>query len=165
MADTEHVDARQTDETAPMTDPPGSLWWPFTGAADVCYSQHDDDGVYRDCCMRAGLAYALELHEQQLRADRPPLHDEYGIRTTYISTLIREEPVSDNLPDTLDLIAAADASPSGRTDVLSREPIRRPVGDWSNVDAFSAEFQADVANAIPLKPAVVPIRDRGRRDG
>lgn len=44
------------------------LWWPFTGGADTCYLSHDDDGGYRECCMRAGLAYVLKLHEQQVRA-------------------------------------------------------------------------------------------------
>jgi len=48
---------------------PADLYWPFTGGADTCYLNHDDDGGYRECCMRAGLAYALKLHEQQMRAD------------------------------------------------------------------------------------------------
>lgn len=39
------------------------LWWPFTGGADTCYLSHDDDGGYRECCMRAGLAYALKVRD------------------------------------------------------------------------------------------------------
>lgn len=45
------------------------LYFPFTGALDTCYGEHDDDSDgYRECCMRAGLAYALKLHERQVRA-------------------------------------------------------------------------------------------------
>lgn len=45
---------------------PDALWWPFTGGMDTCFSEHD--GEYRECCWRAGLAYVLKLHEQQVRA-------------------------------------------------------------------------------------------------
>lgn len=58
----------QREDEQDGTDAP-DLYWPFTGALDVCYGNHDNDGDgYRECCMRAGLAYALKLHEQQVRA-------------------------------------------------------------------------------------------------
>jgi len=52
--------------TTVLPDTP-DLYWPFTGAADTCYLTHDNGDGYRECCMRAGLAYALKLREQQIR--------------------------------------------------------------------------------------------------
>ncbi|QOR55792.1 MAG: hypothetical protein YHS30scaffold324_24 [Catenulispora phage 69_17] len=61
----------QPDEqpTAEQDGAADNLYWPFTGALDTCYMEHHEDGDgYRECCLRAGLAYALPLHEQQVRA-------------------------------------------------------------------------------------------------
>lgn len=60
-----------------------------------------------------------------------PRSDEYGIRTVYAGTLISEEPVADNLSDALRLVRAAEAK--GRSDVVSREVIRREVGQWREI--------------------------------
>lgn len=61
--------AEQPQDAQPERDNPApGLWWSFTGGADTCYLNHDDNGSYRECCMRAGLAYVLKLYEQQIRA-------------------------------------------------------------------------------------------------
>lgn len=54
---------------------PADLWWSFTGAADTCYLEHHDAGAYRECCMRAGLAYALKVRDQ-LAQENGQLQDE-----------------------------------------------------------------------------------------
>jgi len=105
---------------------PDDLWWSFTGGLDTCFSEHD--GEYRNCCMRAGLAYALKVREQQLRAAQPQLTDEYGVRTTYVSGTMSEQPVSDNAEDANALIAEAEVR--GRADVVSRELLVRGVEEW-----------------------------------
>lgn len=52
-----------TDTVSDAPDP----YWSFTGAADTCYLTHDNGDGYRECCMRAGLAYVLKLREEQIR--------------------------------------------------------------------------------------------------
>lgn len=65
----EWLSAEQPQDAQPERDNPApGLWWSFTGGADTCYLNHDDNGSYRECCMRAGLAYVLKLYEQQIRA-------------------------------------------------------------------------------------------------
>jgi hypothetical protein len=88
-----------------------------------------------------GVVDRLKAQRTELRAENAglrehlntigPRSDEYGIRTVYVSTLISEEPVADNLSDALRLMAAAEAK--GRADVVSREVIRREVGQWRGV--------------------------------
>ena len=71
--------ADQPQDAQPERDNPASdLWWSFTGGADTCYLNHDDSGSYRECCMRAGLAYALEVRDQQVRTEAQPERDGDG---------------------------------------------------------------------------------------
>ena len=108
---------------------PDDLWWSFTGGLDTCFSEHD--GEYRNCCMRAGLAYALKVHKQHLRAAQPQLTDEYGLRIRHVSTLTEERAIADTLDGALEVLAEFDAK--GRADVVSRELIVRGVEEWRKV--------------------------------
>jgi len=94
-----------------------------TGPCLCCgYDKHDFD-----------QPYALELLEEldRLHAAQPQLTDEYGVRTTYVSGTMSEQPVSDNAEDANALIAEAEAK--GRADVLSRELLVRGVEEWRKV--------------------------------
>jgi len=67
----------------------------------------------------------------QLRAELAQLTPEYGVRTTYVSGTMSEQPVSDNAEDAHALIAEAEAK--GRADVVSRELLVRGVEEWRKV--------------------------------
>ena len=64
----------------------------------------------------------------RLRADRPPLTDEYGLRIRHISTLTEERAIADTLGGALEVLEAFDAQ--GRESVVSRELLVRGVEEW-----------------------------------
>lgn len=47
---------------------PAELWAVFDAGEDACWSVEGHDANWLDCCRKAGLAAALKLHEQQVRA-------------------------------------------------------------------------------------------------
>lgn len=79
--------------------------------------------------MRIVLAAALTLHDQRAE-ERQQLHDEFGLRVTYISTRNVEGAVGEALGDALAAIDQLDAQPGG---VLHRTIIQRPVGAWREI--------------------------------
>lgn len=80
------------------------------------------EGIDRDDEARAIVAAVLT----QLA-----LTDEYGIRVFYTSTLTEERTVADTLGEALAALDRFDAQ--GRRDVVSRELIQRPVGEWRKI--------------------------------
>ena len=73
----------------------------------------------------------LSTEIDHLRAARPQLTDEYGLRIHHISTLTEERAIADTLDDALEVLAAFDAK--GREDVVSRELLVRGVEEWRKV--------------------------------
>jgi hypothetical protein len=76
----------------------------------------------------------LELLDDvdRLRAAAAKLRTEYGARVTYADTLTAEGPIADTLDEALEALAAFDAK--GHANVVSRELVQRPVGEWHGVD-------------------------------
>ena len=68
----------------------------------------------------------------RLRADRPQLTDEYGLRIRHISTLTEERAIADTLDGALEVLAEFDAK--GRADVVSRTLRVRKVGEWQDFE-------------------------------
>jgi hypothetical protein len=68
----------------------------------------------------------------RLRADRPQLTDEYGLRIRHISTLTEERAIADTLGGALEVLAEFDARE--RPGVVSRKLRVREVGPWRDVE-------------------------------
>jgi hypothetical protein len=123
-AHTEDVDAvRQTEEATLEAAAAARLraWFEDTSGPLVMDEADFDD-----------VETVLADYERAM-AERKQLRDEYGIRVTYTSTRSAEGAVADTLAGALAALDRLDAE--NRSDVISRELIQRPVGDWRKVTA------------------------------
>jgi hypothetical protein len=161
------VDAlRQTDEPVPLRKRPIPDQLDYLG--EQLAAQMNPGDIPRDTLIAMGAAIvnmgAIATELRKRAAEQPPLTDEYGLRITFHDNRTAEGAVADTLGAALDALADFDAKDRGN--VLERKLRVRKVGKWHDIDAetgASAEFQADLANAIPLTPRAIPIRDGGSR--
>jgi Asp-tRNA(Asn)/Glu-tRNA(Gln) amidotransferase B subunit len=91
-------------------------------------SIHTIQGI--DVC--ADIRHCLTRQAEQRSAEAEKLRTEYGARVTYADTLTAEGPIADTLDEALEALADFDAK--GHANVVSRELVQRPVGDWREVE-------------------------------